>query len=121
MGLAPGAPTVPIRSRRSSPAQNTGPFARITATRSSATGCALNAACSPSSISPSSAFRFSGRFSVTVFTGPFAVTSITDIACLPFLRLHDRDAHDHAHRLDLCKLRRRLPQQFAEHVVVRLG
>src|SRR5271165_1966909 len=76
----PEAPTVPPpRSRRSSPAQNTGPSARITVTRSSAGGLTANALRSASSISASSALRFSPRASTTSRTAPAADTLILSI------------------------------------------
>jgi hypothetical protein len=54
----------------SRPAQNTLPAARTTATRSSAAGARVKAACSSAIISASSALRLSGRSRSTVRTAP---------------------------------------------------
>src|SRR5215471_7624144 len=64
---SPGLAALSLRSR---PAQNTGPSARMTATRSPAPGGAVNAALTAAIISPSSALRFSGRLRSTRRTAP---------------------------------------------------
>src|SRR5947208_4125317 len=58
------------RSLRSRPAQNTGPAARTTATRSPAPGGSVKAARSCAIISASSALRLSGRLRSTLRTAP---------------------------------------------------
>src|SRR4051794_28738457 len=68
MGEAP--PGRADRSFMSRPAQNTGPAARITVTRSLAAGGWVNAACSCAIISASSALRLSGRLRSTLRTAP---------------------------------------------------
>src|SRR5436309_8200548 len=74
-------PTEPpdMRSLRSMPAQNTGPSARTTATRSSAPGSSGKAAASPSSIEELRALRLAGRLRTTVRTGPSTVTWISSL------------------------------------------
>src|SRR5690349_14951756 len=69
---AASMPTDPpdMRSLRSMPAQNTGPSARTTATRSSAPGSSGKAPASASSMAELRALRLAGRLRTTVRTGP---------------------------------------------------